>query len=242
MVNFLILLTLHFIGDFYLQTSKIANCKNATIGENCNDCTDCKKKHFFNNKYLSFHTLLYVVPYLILLFMTKWGNWIIIVASLLISHYTIDIVSCCLNKKLKQTIVFIVDQILHITILIVIYNLFDFNDIFLQYELAIKIVLSILFLIIPSSVFINKLFQDLFSETGCYKLFDVGSVIGILERSLVLIFAFFDGFATIAIIITIKTWARTSDLKDKPDFRNKYLLGTLASLVLAMVAFLIYKL
>ena len=241
MVNFLILLALHFMGDFYLQTSKIANCKNANIGENCNNCVDCNKRYFFNNKYLSFHTMLYIVPYFILLFMTGWISCIIIVASLLISHYTIDILSCYLNKKFKQTIVFIADQILHIAILIVIYNVFEFNDIFLQYELAIKIVLSILFLIIPSSVFINKLFQDLFQETGCYKLFDVGSIIGILERALVFIFAFLGDFATIAIIITIKTWARTSDLKDKIDFRNKYLLGTLASLVLTMVAFLIYR-
>ena len=61
------------------------------------------------------------------------------------------------------------------------------------------------------------------------------------ERALVLIFASFGDFAAIAIIITIKTWARSNDLKD-PEFRNKYLLGTLASLVLALIAFLIYRL
>ena len=46
----------------------------------------------------------------------------------------------------------------------------------------------------------------------------------------------------IAIIITVKTWARSGDLKeDKHSFRNKYLLGTLASLVLSMIAFLVFK-
>lgn len=57
-----------------------------------------------------------------------------------------------------------------------------------------------------------------------------------------MIFASFGDFAAIVIIITVKTWARSSDLKDKIDFRSKYLLGTLASLVLALIAFLIYRL
>lgn len=172
--------------------------------------------------------------------MTKWTSSLIIIAILLASHYVVDIISCCLNKKLKQTLIFIADQILHIAILFAAYKLFDFNSKFSQYEFAIKIIFATLFLIVPSSVFINKLFQDLFPETEQGKIFDVGSIIGILERVLVLIFACFGDFAAIAIIITVKTWARSSDLKDKIDFRNKYLLGTLASLVLALIAFLIY--
>lgn len=72
------------------------------------------------------------------------------------------------------------------------------------------------------------------------KVFDVGSIIGILERFLVIIFAYFEDFAAIAIIITVKTWARTNDLKE-PDFRNKYLVGTLASMVLALVIFILAK-
>ena len=43
MVNFMVLLILHFIGDFYLQSSKIAKCKNATVGECCNSCSSCKE-------------------------------------------------------------------------------------------------------------------------------------------------------------------------------------------------------
>lgn len=242
MVNFLILLTLHFIGDFYLQTTKIANCKNANIGENCNNCSNCKKKAFFNNKYLTLHTFLYVAPFLFLFFMTEWTSALAIIGTLLVSHYVVDVISCYLNKKLKKTCVFVLDQILHIANLIGIYILCDFNFVFLPYATAVKIGFSILFLIVPASVFINKLFQDLFPETEQGKIFDVGSIVGILERVLVMIFACFGDFATIAIIITIKTWARSSDLKDKSEFRNKYLLGTLASLVLALVAFLIYRL
>ena len=71
-------------------------------------------------------------------------------------------------------------------------------------------------------------------------MFDVGSMIGVMERILTVIFACFDNFPAIAIIITVKTWARTNDLKET-EFRNKYFLGTLSSLVLALLVFLIYK-
>lgn len=241
MVNFLILLVLHFIADFYLQTSKMAKCKNANVGEGCDSCSSCRKNALFNNKYLVFHTILYAVPFLLLFFMTKWTRALIIIAILLVSHYVVDIVSCCLNKKLQQTLVFIADQFLHIAILFGAYNLFDFSAKFEKYELAIKIIFSILFLIVPVSVFINKLFYDLYPNSIQGKIFDVGSIIGMLERALVFIFSCFGDFAAIAIIITIKTWARSNDLKDT-EFRNKYLLGTLASLVVALIAFLIYRL
>jgi hypothetical protein len=105
-----------------------------------------------------------------------------------------------------------------------------------------KFGLAVLAITVPSSVFINKVFYDLYPESGYGKIFDVGSVIGMFERILVLIFACFEDFAAIAIIITIKTWARSSDLKDSTEFRNKYLLGTLSSLVLALAVFLIYRL
>lgn len=241
MVSLMVLLILHFIGDFYLQSSKIAKCKNATVDECCNSCSSCKENALFNNKYLVIHTLLYLIPFLSLFFMIKWTSVILIAIILFFSHYICDTISCCLNKRFKQTPIFIADQIFHICILIAIYKLFEFNFSFLQYEIVIKIILASLFIIVPSSVFINKLFQDLFSENEKGRIFDVGSIIGILERILVLIFACFGDFAAIAIIITVKTWARSGDLKDGNNFRNKYLLGTLASLVLALIAFLIYK-
>ena len=41
MVNFFIILILHIIGDFYLQTSKIAKCKSASLGDGCDECKSC---------------------------------------------------------------------------------------------------------------------------------------------------------------------------------------------------------
>lgn len=54
MVNFLILLILHILGDFYLQTSKIAKCKSASIDVNCDKCKNCKKEAFLTSNILLF--------------------------------------------------------------------------------------------------------------------------------------------------------------------------------------------
>lgn len=48
MVNFIILMILHLLGDFYLQTEKVAKCKNAKVDIDCRDCIKCKKKSCLN--------------------------------------------------------------------------------------------------------------------------------------------------------------------------------------------------
>ena len=110
-----------------------------------------------------------------------------------------------------------------------------------DYYVALKVVFVGLMLLMPCSILINKLLQDIYPESEEMGIFDIGSMIGIMERILTVIFAYFDNFPAVAIIITIKTWARTNDLKES-EFRNKYLLGTLTSMVLALVIFIIYKL
>ena len=232
MVNFIVLIILHLLGDYYLQTARIAKCKNAKADSDCNNCKKCKKNSKLNYQYMFIHTLLYTIPFILLLFMTDLKNASISIIAILISHGIIDSLACLFNKKTKQTLVFIIDQFLHISILFLIYTAVDFSSIFNKYSLIVKCVLTILLLMIPCSIFINKIFEDLYPypETKNKGVFDVGSIIGILERFLVIIFAFFQNFPAIAIIITVKTWARSEDLKTS-EFRNKYLLGTLASLV-----------
>ena len=92
----------------------------------------------------------------------------------------------------------------------------------------------------PCSITINKLIQDIYPNSNETGMFDVGSMIGVMERIWTVVFACLGNFSAIAIIITIKTWARTNDLKET-ELRNKYLLGTLTSLVWALLIFIIYN-
>ena len=217
MENYLILLIFHMIGDFYLQTTKVARCKNAAKGELCGECQKCK-----NN------------------IVAGWKSATGAIAILLATHILIDATACYFNKKMKQTVVFIIDQMLHMGVLCVILHIFGFNCDAGRYYEALKIVFLSLALIMPCSIMINKLIQDIYPNSNETGMFDVGSMIGVMERILTVVFACLGNFSAIAIIITIKTWARTNDLKET-EFRNKYLLGTLTSLVLALLIFVIYN-
>lgn len=240
MVNYLLLVILHLLGDFYLQTTKVARCKNAKKGLACGECKKCKDSSWINGKYLIVHSLLYIVPFVVLYFVMRAVYATAIIGVLLVTHILIDAGTCYFNKKNKQTVVFIVDQALHVGIICLIPRFVTFSYNINDYYAVLKVVFICLMLIMPCSIMINKLFKDIYPKTDEMGIFDIGSMIGVMERILTVIFAYFENFPAVAIIITVKTWARTNDLKE-PEFRNKYLLGTLTSLVLALIVFIIYK-
>lgn len=240
MVNYLLLIILHLLGDFYLQTTKIARCKNAKKGLACGECKKCEDSAWINKKYLLLHSLLYVVPFVVLCFVAGAVYVTAIIGALFVTHILIDAVTCYFNRRNKQTVVFIVDQALHVGITCLIPRFVTFSDNIDAYYPVLKVVFICLILIMPCSIMINKLFEDIHSKTEEMGIFEIGSMIGIMERILTVIFAYFGNFPAIAIIITVKTWARTNDLKET-EFRNKYLLGTLTSLVLALIVFMVYK-
>jgi len=63
MGKYLILVILHLLGDFYLQTTKLAQCKNARKGTECGECMKCKEGAWINRKYLLLHSIIYTVPF-----------------------------------------------------------------------------------------------------------------------------------------------------------------------------------
>ena len=240
MVDYLMLILLHLIGDFYLKTAKIAQCKNAKKSFACGKCKKCKDNSWINIGYLLIHSLVYTIPFVTLYFVMEHMYATAVMGILLLTHILIDFVTCYFNKKIKQTIVFIVDQALHIGIICFIPKFFILRYNLNDYYVLLKVAFVCLMLIMPCSIMISKLIKDIYPNTEDMGVFDIGSMIGIMERFLTVIFAYFNNFPAIAIIITVKTWARTNDLKE-PEFRNKYLLGTLTSLVLALLIFIIYE-
>lgn len=240
MVNYLFLIILHLLGDFYLQTTKVARCKNAKKGQACVKCKKCGEHSWINRKYLVLHSILYIVPFTALYFVAGAVYVTVVISVLLVTHILIDTGACYFNKKSKQTVVFIVDQALHIGIICWISRFAAVSYDIAEYYVVLKVLFVCLMLIMPCSIMINKLFKDIYPETEEMGIFDIGSMIGIMERILTVIFAYFDNFPAIAIIITVKTWARTNDLKET-EFRNKYLLGTLTSLVLALIIFMVCR-
>lgn len=119
------------------------------------------------------------------------------------------------------------------------YKFFDFNlNIILGHESIIYGLTIILFLIKPSIVIVGHIFNDVFEGEDIKDdgKFDVGAIIGVFERIIILVLSIFNAITAVAIIITVKTWARSNDIKTKEGFGNKYLVGTLVSISLALIA------
>lgn len=224
MVEFLLLLLFHLLGEFYFQNIKIRKDDEICL----------------NKKLIVKQTIKYIISFLLLLFLMNWFYGLLYILIIMLLHLILLLINMYFEKRIKKTIVFILNQFFHILILFFISKYINININLVEYELVIKISVCILFIIAPSSIFINTIFQDLYPEIEHGNIFDVGSIIGILERTLIFLFAIFQEFTAMAIIITIKTWARSNDLKEQ-SFRNKYLIGTLASFVLAIGAYLIFR-
>lgn len=232
------LVFMHMLGDYYLQSNNIALAKSNIIGDN---------NKFVNLKYLTIHSLLYMIPFLLLLFVIEWYWCILILGVLLISHWIIDLFTCWFKKKTKKTFAFILDQVIHIVILLIISKFFYFDiEILNGYEKILYGITIVSFLIKPSIVIVNHMFCDLFEneQVNDNGKFDVGAIIGVFERIIVLILCTFNAITAIALIVTVKTWARSADIKkNENQFGNKYLIGTLVSISLALIAsYIWYKL
>ena len=97
MVNFVVLIILHLLGDFYLQTAKLAKCKNAKVDIDCNNCKRCKDKSKLNRNYMFIHMLLYMKHNLYVLFLLL--VIIRVVDTLHKGFAVIDLVSQCRLQK-----------------------------------------------------------------------------------------------------------------------------------------------
>ena len=243
MIIFFVLVLMHIVGDFYFQTNLIATRKSNF---------DCVNNGFVNIKYLTFHALLYWLPFFLCFFLLQW-NWCLLVLPVtFVSHWVIDFFTCWLRKHTKRIFAFLLNQFLHIIILFIFFKILPFDSTFvLNYEKVIYGVTIIFFLIKPSIIIVDLIIYDIFDDTKVNlpnglkdSKFDVGAIIGVFERIITLVLSIFNAITAVAIIITVKTWARNKDIKkDDDNFGKKYLVGTLASLSLALIAaFIWYKL
>lgn len=242
MVIFKLLLIAHLLGDYFFQPSYLA---------------EKKKKSIIG---LIAHVLIYTL--FIFLVLLQFGNvWEIICCSIIvfISHFLIDYYRVKLTKRCSERIsfwIFIIDQVLHIGLILIIsliikddlnsigniiYNIsflksVDFNKI-INYCIAFLIVLT------PASVFIKHFFNFLFNKKEICKNVDsdnVGSIIGMLERIVILLLCILGMYGSIALVLTAKSLARFKQLENK-EFAEKYLVGTLISLIIAILAVLFIK-
>ena len=224
----IILLIIHFLMDFQLQSQDIATNKGSKM--------IYMLKHF---------VISLVFPLIFILIDFKVSILLLILA---IFHILIDLIKGLLEQKLLSNsqyqhldkIVFITDQLVHLSIIFI--GLILYKGDFHQEIFSISVLKWILFIILitkPINVSFKKLFigyqpeSDINSET----VIGAGSIIGNLERLLAGVFLALNQFSAIALIMTAKSIARYNKIAESPKFAEYYLIGSLYSILAVIICY-----
>ncbi len=232
MVMFLKLLLAHIIGDFLLQPRT---------------WVEHKEQKKAASPYLYLHVLIHGA--LILLFLWDWSLWYLalIIAG---SHLLIDLVKIYFQKTHSRISWFVIDQMLHVAVLIGVYfwqtgNYFgiegipDNNGFWL-------ILTAVVFLTSGVATIMNVMLQrwsKFVFDASDDSLSNAGKYIGVLERLFVFVFILTDHWEAVGFLITAKSVFRFGDLKESRDRKlTEYILiGTLLSFGFAIFTALLTK-
>lgn len=225
---FLSLALAHIIGDFYLQTDKY--CQQ-------------KESKQFRSWFLYAHGIIIgllswmIVPY------CNFGVWTLLIT---VSHFAIDAIKIHCPKGLWS---FVIDQLLHMGILIAISNIYkpakelplqmiDFSTFFSTPLL----ILAILLCIKPANILIKLILEkyQVGKSESCNNIKNAGALIGNLERMLTIVFVLLGQFEAIGFIVAAKSILR---FKDTDTAKTEYVLaGTFLSFGIAILCGLMTRL
>jgi len=236
-----ILFIVHFLAEFTFQSAKLVEEKSDKF------------------KYLIYHSLIYAAIFSLAIFpFIKFEKAILPYIIIVCSHFFIDWIRKLVDKKLNNKHIevssFILAQIFHVLILVVIYYVFDLDaettklyDYLQQWpSICNNVVIYCLTFITlwdPAAVFVKKVLAYIFEKNGCTQEDDdpqVGRIIGKLERIIIAALILNNQFGAIGFVLTAKSIARYKQLEDK-SFAEKYLVGTLTSVLIAFTVTIILK-
>ncbi|RXM45673.1 DUF3307 domain-containing protein [Flavobacterium sp. YO12] len=225
MILFIKLFLAHLLGDFIWQPNKWVADKET-------------KKH--KSFYLYLHVLLHGILAAILV---GEISFIPYAAFIAITHGFIDFIKLNFQKKKTKRTWFVVDQIVHILILIGISLLYQ-NKNMIHFWLDDKfwiLLTGIIFITKPTSIFIKTIISIWSPESQNSNqdnsLANAGNYIGILERLFIFCFILLGHFEAIGFLLAAKSIFRFGDLKEAKDRKlTEYvLIGTLISFGIAIL-------
>lgn len=191
-----------------------------------------------NVRVLTFHILLVGLPLFVLTIIIPslwWKTFIVF-----LSHALIDFLKPILQRILgvKTSIIFILDQVLHLT---VIYGLSNMNTELLPAFFPftfLKIILFVLLVGKPVNIAFRILFGKFQPETSqeLDTIDGAGAMIGFLERLVIGACLLYGQFASIGLVFTAKSIARYNKISESPAFAEYYLIGSLVSILSALLA------
>ncbi|WP_316632937.1 DUF3307 domain-containing protein [uncultured Flavobacterium sp.] len=231
MILFIKLVLAHLLGDFIWQPNSWVVDKEA-------------KKH--KSIYLYLHILLHGVLAAILVGEIQFIPFAILIA---VTHGIIDLIKLNFQKENTKRTWFIVDQMMHVLVLIGVVFLYKGETInFLWFNNQFWILLTgVLFITKPTSIIIKTIISIWNPETqnshDDNSLAKAGNYIGVLERLFVFCFILTGHFEAIGFLLAAKSIFRFGDLKEAKDRKlTEYvLIGTLISFGTAIATGLIVQ-
>lgn len=239
---FFLLLFVHILGDFYFQSQTTARKKVKKL------------------KWVSYHCIIYGVISFVLVKLLVLNFSYSLLWLFIIGHAVIDITKYYIVKKyLKNNFydkyVFIIDQIIHLLILVFIsyyalksgevykYNAF-INDVLVTMEIPIESLLSLVLKLLlihkPINIFIALIMNDYKPEDKKKDdTIKAGRMIGTVERIIMLFFLSIKQYSSVGLVLTAKSIARYNKIAEDQKFAEYYLLGTLLSTICVLVVSLI---
>ena len=235
---FFLLLFVHILGDFYFQSQTTARKKVKKL------------------KWVSYHCIIYGVNSFVLVKLLVPNFSYSLLSVFIIGHAVIDITKYYIVKKyLKNNFydkyVFIIDQIIHLLILVFIsyyalksgevykYNAF-INDVLVTMEIPIESLLSLVLKLLlihkPINIFIALIMNDYKPEDKKKDdTIKAGRMIGTVERIIMLFFLSIKQYSSVGLVLTAKSIARYNKIAEDQKFAEYYLLGTLLSTICVLV-------
>lgn len=269
--------TAHIIGDFYLQTTKLANAKRSSF------------------PLLILHCVLYSLPFgLLYLLSSRHDLLLSLLLMVTLTHLPVDLIKHWVSRAQRNQPdgpasfrIFSIDQLIHFGIIaaasawyfergLTIGPASQLNDWFIRLNFNLfpiaRWLLVLLIILKPASILVADLSanyhperqaasspenkrksagnqQALYPGTAVQpqnkesffvgKVRGAGQMIGFLERILIVIFLSVGQYASIGLIMTAKSVARYERITKDSEFAEYYLIGTLSSFLIAILAFLI---
>lgn len=244
-MELMLLLIGHFVADFVVQTDRMAELK--------------KERRLWLFLHCAIYALLLAgITLLILPWSTAW----LPIVLLSFSHGVIDVLRVHAEKKFANNardglIIFLADQGVHILIIWSIYYfligsvgaqmpLYRLLCSFSQQQIDHAIVYVLLFTLVlqPAAVAVATVLSAIGKapaicddKQGIKRRTSIrtGFTIGLFERIIIAILVLNQEFSTMAFVLTAKSLARHKQLEE-PAFAEKYLVGTLLSVTIAIAA------
>ncbi len=226
------LLLAHLLGDFLLQPTSGVQQK------------EVKK---WRSPFLYLHAVIHFGLIMLITWHTSMWLPAIIIAG---THLLIDGAKLQFQQEQTRTIWFIVDQALHLLVIVLVWLLMMEPEVEVSFPLDPDfwyVLTGAVFLSVPGSIIISLLlspYSKFTGETSGDSLPNAGKYIGILERLMTFLFILLGQWAAIGFLMAAKSIFRFGDLTNAKDRKlTEYILiGTLLSFGLAIVTGLLVRL